>query len=80
MSTITVAVYMLVLLLPNGGQVQVQDGFTSYEQCAVQLQRLNQPGARCVQSGTTTVPLPAQVTEQLQKLKEYEEKEKAEKK
>ena len=80
MNTITVAVYMLVMLLPNGGQVQVQDGFTSYEQCAVQMQRINQPGARCIQSGTTTVPLPADVTGQLQKLREYEEKEKAAKK
>jgi hypothetical protein len=78
MNTVTAAVWIIALYLPNGGVVQMPGQFTQHEECLAALSRVGpvQAGAtaRCVQSGTVTVPLPADV---VQKLREHEDAQKA---
>ena len=77
MNTITATVWIIALFLPNGGQVQMPEQYTTYEQCLAQLERLGQANARCIAQGNITVPLPPEITE---KLKAAEKAEAAKKK
>ena len=83
METILVPVWMIVLSTGTSANVEVPGQHTSYESClaaaAAYAGRTDRVSATCVQRGAMQVPLPQDVTQQLQKLKQYEEADKARK-